>query len=338
MSNTLLHCSLPVSSPVESGEPSQVLVRIYGDHNRDDDKSVQLEIFSLLSSAGLGPKLYGAFEDGRIEEYIPAEAMTLEEMIDPQISSVIAKKLAMISTLEVPLDKNNLWIRNRYEEFINYLQNKVQLESYLANSNLPEETKVIARELSGKDLRAEREFIIDILDQIKSPVVFSHNDLHHANILLAKTSKKRPTLNERVILIDFEYSSYNYRSFDLANHLSEWCFKYDSPEYPYFIFYPEKFPTQEQQRVLVRDYLNKRKELLASQIHRADNGTSSRRLTNGDLHSTVRDSDLDEEDTILAEIKILVMAVNLSWSIWCMKCAHQSTIKFGFWVSVLRAT
>lgn len=316
---------------VEKDEPSEVLVRLYGDLNSSDDKSVQLKIFSLLSSIGMGPRLYGASEDGRLEEFIPADAMTLKEMVDPQISSIIAKKLAIISRLEVPIDKNNLWLRDRYEEFLRYVEKEIELESYLNESDLPKTTEVIARELLEKDLRSEKDFMMKAIEQIKSPVVFSHNDLHHGNILLAKASKKRPTLDERIILIDFEYSGYNYQSYDLANHLCEWCFEYDSPEYPHFSFYPDKLPNEQQQREVVRNYLKQQKQLLKQQA-KTDKEPAHEALGNGDLHS-MKPTDVVEEDAILAEIKTLMMAVNLLWSIWCMKCAHQANIRFGFWVS-----
>ena len=29
-----------------------------------------------------------------------------------------------------------------------------------------------------------------------------------------------------VVLIDFEFSSYNYRGFDIANHFNEWMYDY----------------------------------------------------------------------------------------------------------------
>lgn len=60
------------------GEPSQVLLRMYGQlhselHSKENEESKMTEslIFMLLSERKLGPRLYGIFPGGRLEEYIP---------------------------------------------------------------------------------------------------------------------------------------------------------------------------------------------------------------------------------------------------------------------------
>ncbi|XP_041267575.1 choline/ethanolamine kinase-like, partial [Onychostruthus taczanowskii] len=50
--------------------------------------------------------------------------------------------------------------------------------------------------------------IRDLLEATPSPVVFCHNDVQEGNILLLAG---REGSSERLMLIDFEYSSYNYR-------------------------------------------------------------------------------------------------------------------------------
>ncbi|XP_057245274.1 choline kinase alpha-like, partial [Malurus melanocephalus] len=55
----------------------------------------------------------------------------------------------------------------------------------------------------------------DLLESTPSPVVFCHNDVQEGNILLLSG---REGSSDRLMLIDFEYSSYNYRGFDLGNH------------------------------------------------------------------------------------------------------------------------
>ena len=37
-----------------------------------------------------------------------------------------------------------------------------------------------------------------------------------------------------MVLIDFEFSSYNYRGFDIANHFNEWMYDYRRKDYPYY--------------------------------------------------------------------------------------------------------
>lgn len=51
----------------------QVLMRMYGQIHGDQDTSTITEsiICTLLAERALGPKLYGVFPGGRLEEYIP---------------------------------------------------------------------------------------------------------------------------------------------------------------------------------------------------------------------------------------------------------------------------
>lgn len=70
------------------------------------------------------------------------------------------------------------------------------------------------------------------LSKIYSPVVFCHNDLQQGNILRREDQPKHSSTG--LVLIDFEYCSYNFRGFDLANHFIEWMYDYTNPEYPHY--------------------------------------------------------------------------------------------------------
>ena len=71
LTNYLYHCSLPDDYPIKQGEVRQVLIRIYGEILDNKAKFYEGVIFTLLSERGFGPKTYGVFHGGRIEEYIP---------------------------------------------------------------------------------------------------------------------------------------------------------------------------------------------------------------------------------------------------------------------------
>lgn len=76
LSNELFLCSLPSTHTPLNGEPSQVLMRMYGQMHTTGDqepaatKITESVIFMMLSERKLGPKLYGIFPEGRLEEYI----------------------------------------------------------------------------------------------------------------------------------------------------------------------------------------------------------------------------------------------------------------------------
>ena len=85
LSNWLYHVSLPETHPPKSSEPSQVLLRLYGQiHGSEralEGLITESVIFTLLSERRLGPKLHGVFPGGRIEEYIP---VSIGSIICPQ--------------------------------------------------------------------------------------------------------------------------------------------------------------------------------------------------------------------------------------------------------------
>ena len=72
MTNYLYLCRLPKGMTPTRGEPHQVLLRIYG-HVTTSCMDVLVHnsvVFALLAEKRLGPKPYGMFFDGRIEEFI----------------------------------------------------------------------------------------------------------------------------------------------------------------------------------------------------------------------------------------------------------------------------
>ena len=77
-------------------------------------------------------------------------------------------------------------------------------------------------------------------------VVFSHNDALAGNILYDKTADGG---RGDIKLIDFEYGSWNYRGFDIANHFCEFAgFDCD---------YFRGFPPREEQEAFVSAYIGK---------------------------------------------------------------------------------
>jgi len=73
LSNLLYCCWLADSVPVVGSEPRRVLLRIYGQIIHEHPVTVLTDsvIFALLAEKGMGPKLYGVFTTGRLEEYVP---------------------------------------------------------------------------------------------------------------------------------------------------------------------------------------------------------------------------------------------------------------------------
>ena len=87
---------------------------------------------------------------------------------------------------------------------------------------VPDEEASAASVVANIDFESEIEYLVGLIAKVDPPVVFSHNDINTGNILVREESE----CSDPVVLIDYEFSSYNYRGFDLANHFNEWMYDY----------------------------------------------------------------------------------------------------------------
>lgn len=126
--------------------------------------------------------------------------------------------------------------------------------------------------------------------QVKSlncPVVFCHNDLLCANIIFNPETKD-------VSFIDYEYGSFNYRSFDIANHFCEFAgFDCD-----YSLFPSESF-----QRQWIKEYLT------------AYSGSCCTE---------------EEVDKVFKEVAVFTLAAHFFFGIWALVQAQVSDIQFDY--------
>lgn len=66
----------PIATRNSPQVPSVVLLKIYGCHREAEiDPLVEIIVVVTLAERGLGPKLFGQFPEGRLEEYIPVWSM-----------------------------------------------------------------------------------------------------------------------------------------------------------------------------------------------------------------------------------------------------------------------
>ncbi|XP_074593944.1 choline/ethanolamine kinase-like isoform X2 [Brevipalpus obovatus] len=316
LTNVLFKCSLP-QHLVSNDEPSQVLLRIYGQLKTDQDSVQEKEnkvteslIFMLLSERNLGPKLHGIFPGGRLEEFIPAQSLNVLDLRDAKLSSTIARKLAHIHTLDVPITKEPTWLPEQMLEWCKVVQ---QYDL----SMVKEESRLIARNLINIDFESELRWLQKFLLRCKSPVVFSHNDLHEGNILIPDS--KSPNMNgrmrklsstcrsgkEQIIFIDFEFCSYNYRGYDFANHFCEWAVDYTYPNHPYFSLKWGELPSEQEKRFFIREYLSA-------------------------LDENRKNPEIDNEEHILNEANHFMLASHLFWTLWCINMSTTSEIAFGY--------
>ncbi|KAL3841912.1 hypothetical protein ACJMK2_020001 [Sinanodonta woodiana] len=296
LTNYMYLCSIPNHIEVPDNEPRTVLLRLYGSFVKQTKFLLQNSVvFALMSEKKMGPKLYGMNTEGRIEEYIPSRCLTTVELQNPTISREIARKLAGIHALDMPLCKEPRWLFDTLES---WLMDAVKL---LKNANKKD---VLLQKLLSYELDDEYKVFLEIISNVKSrvncPVVFAHNDLQEGNILYNEHSADNSNM---LTVIDLEYCAYNYRGYDLGNHFIEWCYDYTVQELPKFSFTPEYFPSREQQYVFFRAYLT---------------ASGKKDITDKELAN------------MYEEVNTFVLGTHFLWGLWSILQTKMSEIPFGY--------
>uniref|UniRef100_A0AAZ3QCB7 Ethanolamine kinase n=1 Tax=Oncorhynchus tshawytscha TaxID=74940 RepID=A0AAZ3QCB7_ONCTS len=309
LSNLLFMCSLPDHAHTIGDEPRRVLLRVYGailqvSHLKSSTEfevdSLVLEsvMFAILAERALGPRLYGIFPEGRLEQYLPSNRLRTEQLFVPELSAEIASKMARFHRMVMPFNKEPKWLFGTIGRYMDQVMNlKFAREAHVKKYN----------KLIKYDLPAELESLRVLLSATPSPVVFCHNDVQEGNILMLED--RDHTSTGKLMLIDFEYSSYNYRGFDFGNHFCEWCYDYTYNQWPFYKCTPDNYPSREQQLHFIRNYLEE---------------------TGGYSESTMHEDQARIEQDLLVEANRFAMASHFLWGLWSIIQARISKIEFGY--------
>ncbi|KAK5867542.1 hypothetical protein PBY51_012018 [Eleginops maclovinus] len=297
LSNLLYLCSLPDHVPAVGEEPRVVLLRVYGAILQGVDSLVlESVMFAILAERTLGPKLYGIFPQGRLEQYFPNTRMRTDQLSDPAISAEIATKVACFHEMSMPFNKEPRWLFGTLDKYMD----QVMKLNFVREAHVKKYKKLLK-----SDLPAELESLRALLAETPSPVVFCHNDVQEGNILMLED--KDHNITDRLMLIDFEYSSYNYRGFDFGNHFCEWMYDYTYNQWPFFKAIQANYPTREQQLHFIRAYLAQ---------HRR--------------HSDISKDDTRVEEDMIVEANRYALASHFLWGLWSIIQAKISKIEFGY--------
>ncbi|ULU00642.1 hypothetical protein L3Y34_001233 [Caenorhabditis briggsae] len=144
--------------------------------------------FAIFSERGLGPKRYGFFDGGRMEEFLPSRTLKPENVLNPEISRKIGAAFPLYHSIKIPVSKSRRCFQIMRESLKGYI------------------------DLGG------RKYAVFPVTYSDHPMTISPDDLlkeiNCSNILQLNS-------NNEIMFIDWEFASYNCRGYDLAMHLSE---------------------------------------------------------------------------------------------------------------------
>ncbi|TSK38336.1 Carnitine O-palmitoyltransferase 1, liver isoform [Bagarius yarrelli] len=296
LSNLLFKCSLPdYVSPI-GAEPSCVLLRVYGAILQGVDSLVSESVmFAILAERELGPRLYGIFPEGRLEEYISSMCLSTEHLQRPDISGEIANKMARFHRMVMPFNKEPKWL---FETMDRYME-QISCITFVREAHVKKFKKLMKYDLVAELVNLR---LYSFLSSFQTADALLIALCVTGNILLL--DDRDLNSSDKLMLIDFEYSSYNYRGFDFGNHFCEWVYNYTYDKWPFYKANLDNYPTREQQLHFFRNYLSE-----SDAVH--------------------EEAELEQ---MIVEANRFALASHFFWGLWSIIQAKISKIEFGYMV------
>ncbi|TLD05691.1 kinase-like domain-containing protein [Venturia nashicola] len=245
-------------------EPGAILIRHFGKSGSIEEPpstnmtlsaAQQAVVYWKMSRRGWGPKIYGCFPGGRLEEYfVDSHTLTAAECLQPDIRSQVAKSYARLHSLQLPLRRDSG--RLLLQQFIESVQKK--REGILPQLQAVDDPRGVsyAKIFERTDWIAELKWVADLFVKHSCKITAIHGDTNHLNVLVKASTAS--TTTERIVLIDYETVAYNYRGFDLGGHFAErmYCYKQPSTQLS-----GAALPDEEEMKAFCREYLDELRAL-----------------------------------------------------------------------------
>ncbi|KAH9487096.1 Putative choline kinase [Psilocybe cubensis] len=286
-----------------------LLLRVYGPSSGSlISRPRELHILHVLSSQyKIGPRVYGTFDNGRIEEYFNSVTLTPEDIRDPQTSQWIGARMAELHSVDIETvygpTTPSLSQSNGFEIAAN-------VSSWLGPAQdvleLPSVTSETVQELGLEDFKKEWDrylsWVLQRPHTFGTRRVFAHNDAQYGNLLRLKDGNEGVDEHRQIIVVDFEYAAPNPAAYDIANHFIEWTANYHCST-PHLLT-PSRYPTFEE-----------RSNFYAAYIHHAGMLAEDPVQDDAQLEKMIQDLDRD--------VLIWAAASHAGWAIWGIVQARE---------------
>lgn len=298
--------------------PTSIIYRKFGEHEEIIDRDRENYIFTELAKKGLGPSYYGGDQKARLEEFYESRSMKPSDVNNKIIRRAVAKSLANLHKANLEgLDKTPMFLKVlEQRSLMKLVEEKAHKDIY---SSVEKKWLYEILSLVSED---EVSFLKEILPKGKNSVVFSHNDLHSQNILLLDKTQK-------IILIDYEYSSYNYRGYDIANFFNEATIDYNVTEYPYYSLDDKKYPSEYDLIDFIKYYLFffKFDEKIFDEILVQNDDDYFKQIIKENASLDEFNAEIEE---IFEEVRVCTMLSHYYWVLWSVFMSKNPDIQFDY--------
>lgn len=286
------------------------------------DRNIDNMVSTFFGEQGVGPKVLFSNDKYRIEEFLECTGFTQEDMQDKQTRRILTYYIQNLHRTQIPdLPKSGLLkrvIEGTDYNLLKLFRESLEKKQALFNDEEKKKVSEIASLITPETLAYMQQIIKE------DDLVASHNDFLNGNILVLPSGELK--------LIDFEYTTYNFRTFDIANFINESLFDYGFEEAPYFAYFPEKRDSDEEVRDMIKYYT-----ILAAY---PQNPTyeEAKRVVTEEAYANEQaiklfgsqeglDAKIDQAMTLLHAGYLFS---HFYWSIWAIIQAKNTPVKFDY--------
>lgn len=234
-----------------STDPKAVVVKFFvPELFQERNRTEIVAINTCISENKLCPRLLYIDEQTTINEFIQCRNYSVEDDLEIDTVKQCARVLAQFHSLKPPLSKNGF---NKWDIFNENLRQEPGAEEIYGNKFLKYlEADPLLKEkyyevFLDLDIEEIIEFSRKAMLDINSPTVFSHNDFNRGNRIVQVVKDDSGNTKKKIYFVDFDYSTYNFRGFDLARYFSNYRHADD-------MFGNEGLPTDEEMGIFLKEY------------------------------------------------------------------------------------
>ncbi|KAG8931038.1 hypothetical protein FRC03_002027 [Tulasnella sp. 419] len=339
VSGSLTNAIFFISAPSVQPQPHQVLLRIYGPSSGSliSRPKELYTLHNLSSKYRIGPRVFGTFGNGRVEEYFDSKALTEEDMKNPQISRWIGRRMAELHSVDIDevmlssdgwKGKGLVSAKKNLKKWFPLAQEVIKS---LNASSLPMDHpwRSLVKSIDLERLQNEGKAYWKWIELFEAQYgegerVFAHNDAQYGNLLRLTTPPKNKPSHHQIIVVDFEYAAPNPAAFDIANHFHEWTTNYNS-ETNAHVLEPSRYPTIEQRKNFYHAYLSP----LPTGPYSSDNllasASTDSLLSLSSNNYVSADTTVVEEDIARLERQVRAWspASHAMWTVWAIVQARD---------------
>lgn len=219
----------------EKGQENMYLLKVLNSSNDFFvSRKLENEILGALRACKLSPDILEEGPQYRIQEFIPGEQLTTQELLEGKETH----RKAAVDTISTFHSKLTPLLPNLLKEdpmIVRFLKKLPQIHTKICTNlkevNIPEKQLLLD---TMSDLLKDRDSHLDFLSSFAGSVMICHNDLNLTNFIKLSRPEDIQRFELQILLIDMEYAGPNFLHWEIANFLHELNCEYPEDD-PYFV-------------------------------------------------------------------------------------------------------